>query len=701
MNMSHGRSHAYVGGPPATRSTRSKLLFFVSRLVRWLETHSIPLTPEQIGFAEGLRAATAVAVMVAAAYVTESSVLAWAAFAAFWTCLADPGGPDRSRFYAMGSFAVTGTIAAALMSSTAMLGPLVAGSVLLVLVFLCSLSRSFGSAAAQSGVLTSAVAVVAVTYPRPPEAALQLAATFLGGCAWALVLCLFLWRIHPHAPLRRAVSAIYGRLDDMIADLSALDRGGHASDVHWSLFNADHRRSVRNAIERARAQMARFPDGEDIELKSLLKAVDTSDRVFAVLIAIGHHLGARDRAFDLPGARQFREQLRPMLAEAQKQAGRGMPDGSKLADEAASLTAAAAPSAGFMAKVTVAYATAFTELAHCWSPFNEFDRQCCKETQAIGAKLTASINTGIVRHAARVAVAVVIAFAVSEQLGLAYSYWATMATVVVMQPAASATWPRSVERMLGSIGGGLVAALSVALLPTRFDLLCIIFPVAAATIALRRVNYTLFVLFLTPLFVFIAELLKPGHGLGSARAINNIIGSLIGVAGSLVLWPERERDAWDATLAAAIETNLTYAIELLRTGAMASNVLDAARRAASVASSTAETTRQRMVLEGRRRSAHLDEVGAILASLRDLAGAATLTWLEAKPSDGQRHRVHQYQSLVIALSRPSHPLPLDKAIQARIDLPQDDLDRALAQVVKAVATYACAKLRERVKKAEL
>jgi uncharacterized membrane protein YccC len=689
--MSDGPSEEGVGVASAPRSTR-KRLFFVSRLVRWVEAHSFALTPEQIGFVEGLRAATAVAVMVVAAYMTENSVLAWAAFAAFWTCLADPGGPDRSRLSAMGGFAVAGAIMTAVMSATATLGPIVAGSALLALVFLCSLSRAFGPAAAQSGVLASVVAVVAVSYPRPPEAALQLAAIFLGGCVSALVLCFLIWRIHPHAPVRRAVAAVFGRLDDMTADLLALDCRGRVSEVHWRLFNADHRRSVGNAIERARAEVARFSGVADIERRYLLAAIDTSDRVFAALIAIGHNLGTRGRAFDLPGERQLIEQLRPVLVEAQRQSGRRIPDGRKLVDEAASLATAAAPSDWLVAKVAAACAVAFTELAHLWPPFNELDLHS-SEPQAKEAKFASFINAGVVRHAARAAIAVVVAFAAAEQLDLAYSYWATMATVVVMQPAASATWPRSVERMLGSVGGGLIAALLAAILPTRLDLLFIIFPIAAATIALRPVNYTLFVLFLTSLFIFVTVLLQPGHGIASARAINNVIGSLIGVASSLVLWPERERDESDVVLAAAIKANIAFAIEALRASVVPPATLDAARRAAGIASSIAETTRQRMVLEGRRHGAQLDEIAAILAAVRDLAGAATVTGLEAKGacelSDGGR--VSQYQSLAIALDRPAHPLALDRAVQMLIAHPQDELDRSVSKVTQAVASYASAK----------
>jgi uncharacterized membrane protein YccC len=78
-------------------------------------------------------------------------------------------------------------------------------------------------------------------------------------------------------------------------------------------------------------------------------------------------------------------------------------------------------------------------------------------------------------------------------LNLSFSYWATMATVVVLQPHSATSWPRSIERMVGSIAGGLLAAGLLVALPTKLALLAVIFPMAAATMAVRLVNYTAFV----------------------------------------------------------------------------------------------------------------------------------------------------------------------------------------------------------------
>jgi hypothetical protein len=93
------------------------------RIARWVEAYAFTATPERIGVQEGLRAATAVSVIVAAAVWLHWPSLSWAAFGAFWTCLADPGGSYRSRLACMATFATAGAVAAWVASASAGVSP--------------------------------------------------------------------------------------------------------------------------------------------------------------------------------------------------------------------------------------------------------------------------------------------------------------------------------------------------------------------------------------------------------------------------------------------------------------------------------------------------------------------------------------------------------------------------------------------------
>ncbi len=659
---------------PALRACFAPLARLLSRVARFLEFHSVALTPEQIGLVEGVRAAAAVALMVAIACWAHLPILGWAAFGAFWTCLADPGGSGRERLLAMGGFAVAGTVIAPLSATVAGLGSPFAAALLFVLVLVCFLSRVWGPGAAQAGVLAAVVAVVAVSYPRSPLESLELGGVFLAGCAWALVLCLVLWRTHPHDPARRAVSAIYTRLEDMrfALTLPVREKALHARA-------AAHRRSVRNAIERAHGMLARPPG--DAGHGYLAAGLDVAEQSFAALIAIDHYTHGGVPEADRQDYSRTMAALKQMLAELRHQSGCRRPDGRKLAALAEWM--AAGPEAGgrFFSEVMLQSVAALHAAARQWPP--EAVAPARKARQAAGQmRAERRLTRRIGRHALRAAIAVVLAYAAAQALGLAESYWATMATVVVLQPAASATWRRSAERILGSIGGGLIAALGAALLAAPAGLLLAIFPVAAAAIALRFVNYTLFVMFLTPLFIFVAELLQPGHGLAWARATDNVVGSLIG-AGAGLLWPEQVKHEMGQVLAKAVAANLAYAEIVTRDAGRHDGEILGARRAAGIESTAAETCRQRLTLEGRRSSAHLDEAAAVLTALRDLAGMVTVARLAGSGGEDGHSRNKDVQRLKAWADFG----PGDASASKSAD---DDFSRSMHGLDDALAAYRAA-----------
>lgn len=117
-----------------------------------------------------------------------------------------------------------------------------------------------------------------------------------------------------------------------------------------------------------------------------------------------------------------------------------------------------------------------------------------------------------------------------------------MATAVVMQLGAAMTWLRTHERVIGTIIGGVTAVSRTMTLTSASALLIAIVPLAAATIAFRLVNFSLFAMFLTPLVVLFVDFISSGNGAGIAlaRAFNDTLGSVIRLADCLMLWLDRE-----------------------------------------------------------------------------------------------------------------------------------------------------------------
>lgn len=117
--------------------------------------------------------------------------------------------------------------------------------------------------------------------------------------------------------------------------------------------------------------------------------------------------------------------------------------------------------------------------------------------------------------------------------GLGYPYWASMAVIVVLQGGARITWTRGLERIIGSLLGGSVALILLNATHNEAILSLVGIMLAAVAIALRSVNYTVFVVFLTMLFIIVTEMLQPGTGIASARILDNAVGSIAAMAGSV------------------------------------------------------------------------------------------------------------------------------------------------------------------------
>ena len=185
------------------------------------------------------------------------------------------------------------------------------------------------------------------------------------------------------------------------------------------------------------------------------------------------------------------------LAEAQRQVARRKPEPEPLCSQATLLQDESRTLTSLTGRGIAAAATALIQLCESWRREPGFRGAASAEPGS--SPLLRPIPATALTHATRVAVAVVIAYALGSWLNLTFSYWATMAAVVVVQPEATSAWQRSIERMVGSIAGGLLAAGLMFVLPAKIALLALIFPLAAATIAFRLVNYTIFVVFVTAL----------------------------------------------------------------------------------------------------------------------------------------------------------------------------------------------------------
>ena len=604
--------------------------------------------------AEGLRAALSVAVIVALETVLHQPLLGVAALGALLTCLCDPGGPLRARLGPLLTFALLGAAAAGGFGLAGSCGLAVALPLAAVAIFAGSFARIFGQAGLQIGNLLTVVVVLALDLPLTPRAAAAVAGLFLLGGAWAILLTLAIWRIHPFGPARSALARAYDALAQLAGDLRAvladpvLAAPGGAAEARWAAHARSYRSAVRTAIEAARASVlatvrARGPVSRR-GTEALIR-LEVADQVFGTVIALSDTLEQEADPPARAAAAAALRRLRPLLLalataietdrfarsarltrslEAMEQGLAALPRDHRIR---ALFTAIAERLRIALTLAGPAAAPAAPEGAGAPEP---------GWWRSAPGVVRANLDRGSLplRHALRAALAALPALGFTLAHPTPYGHWLTITLVLTMQPYFGLTWLRALERIGGTVAGGLLAAGLALALHGPLAIAAALFPLAVLSLSLRTVSYALFVTTLTPIIVLLVELGLPGTselGIALMRALYTVAGGGLAIVSCLVLWPSFEPGRIEGEMRAAIVAHARYAEALLAALAQGAPpgttqgalwpAVEAARRAAGLASNNLEASLSRALLEPRRAGfARFEPALAIDAALRRMAG---------------------------------------------------------------------------------
>ena len=617
--------------------------WFRARLAR----PPISLNVQALSLAEGLRAALSVAVIIAINEYLHWPPLSEAALAALLTCMCDPGGPIRRRVPVLLSFALLGGLITAGVGLARGGGIAVALPLGILGLFCTTFVRSYGQSTQQAGALLSVVLVLALDRALPDATcAAVLAAAFVGGGLWATLLTMVIWRVYPYLPGRRAVANVYRSLATAAEDLRALLLTGGSDESAWTAHAQAHWSAARTAIELARETVQdtlRARGGASDRARQGLIRLETSDQLFGALIAFSdalEHADAHQRA----AAERLLRRLRPLLLvladsivtdsnKANRQIARSI---GAMASDAAALPEAdvvRAIAEQIIERVRIAYTLAVP--AHLL-PGAGLDGTQSDLRQRLLQPLRVNLDwrSPALRHALRAVAVATPALAFTMLWFTPYDHWLTITIVLTMQPYFGLTYTRALERIAGTVIGGLVAALVGLVCTTPMSIALAMFPLALAAMAVRAVSYGLFIAALTPLIVLLVDIGQPGTSewtIAGVRALLTLLGGAVAVAGCYLLWPSWEPQRLVQEVRAAIAAQGRYSTAVLShvVGEMPVPDVERARRAAGIASNSLEGSIGRALLEPVNTSrATLQSAMVIDAALRRCAGRATAIMLD-------------------------------------------------------------------------
>ena len=637
QSLAHGLTRSLRRGTP--RNPGADL----SRMPLGLDLRAIRV-------AEGLRAALACAVLLAAYEWLGWAPLVYAALAAFLTCLCDAGGPVRLRVLTLLAFPLAGAVLWGGFGLLRGVGLTVALPLACAAIFISSFIRVWGVSATAAGNLLSVVIIIALDRPLSPDAALVVGGMFAAGGLWATALTAVIWRLNPYRPARLAVAEVWRRMAGLSGDLLGLVRRETIKDADWDAHARAHRRAVREEIEYARTlvmDLVGLRGRLSPRASQTLLRLEAGDQVFGALIALSDLLESTPNAARHDTASAPRRDaavtvlrlLRPALLVIARSMAADKPVRSAALERAIATASAAAAADPALARITAAIADRLCIAARLAAPngFLPGGAASGEAAQPWWDRLRGPVlanltwDSAMLRHSVRTVVVTALALALTQVWaehipGGRFSHWLPITVVVTLQPFYAATWQRTLERVGGTVLGGLAGAALAFVARTPGLLAALMFPLCTIAFAARQVSFGTFIAGVTPIVVVLIELVEPGRNAWAVAAYRSmfvIAGGAIAVLGWLVLWPSWEpgrlRREQRAALAALARYTEAALAEIAGEGSAAAT--EAARRASGVAMNNLEASLARALQEPRRSERRRIRAAMVVdATLRRITG---------------------------------------------------------------------------------
>jgi uncharacterized membrane protein YccC len=643
----------------------------------------IGLDLRAVSLTEGVRAGLAAALPIAASVRLHQPILALAALGALLTCIVDPGGPLRRRLPILLAMAFGGALLLGGFGWVRSAGISVTLLFAVPALFCAGFLRVWGQATLALGNLLAVVLLLGTDNALSWQEACRAAGIFAAGGAWALLLTLVIWRIYPFGPARRAVAIVWFELADLARRTARV--AANPGEDGWETYARAGRGAVRSAIERARETLmdtldARGP-ASGPAAQNLMR-LEAADQLFGAFIALADVMEQADAPTRLAGIAMLRR-LRPLLTVLGGAIERERLDRQPRLERAvdAMLAEAQAPALRHLARAIAERLRAAVKLIdpsqYLPGSGAQGDAGVSMRTRVLGPVL-ANWNraSASMRHAWRVAVVVGVALAATLRWHGDYTHWLTITLVLVMQPFFATTWQRSLERVGGTLLGGVFAAGLSALVHSRLLLAALLPLLGALALAVRQVSYGVYIAVYTPVVILLVENLHEGEDqvrIALARAGFTILGGVIAIAANALLWPAWEPEQVRRNLLQTIGIHGNYTRAVL-----SGEPSEAWRRSAGLASNNLEASLQRAMHEPRRgQRARLAAVLVADAALRRIAGR--LAALALTPPDKIRGRGVQTQAwacealAAMAAGNPPPPRPDE-------DTGVDMMDRLARQI---------------------
>ncbi|PKB17893.1 FUSC family membrane protein [Flavobacterium sp. 5] len=174
-----------------------------------------------------------------------------------------------------------------------------------------------------------------------------------------------------------------------------------------------------------------------------------------------------------------------------------------------------------------------------------------------------SFSSTIFRHSLRLTIAIILGGLIGKFLPFQNVYWILMTTIIIMRPGYGLTKQRTIQRVIGTVIGGIIAFSILSLMPNHFILSILAVLCMLLGFAFAQINYTVSATFVTMYIVFIYGILTTDYlDVIQFRIVDTLTGGLLAYLANHFLWPSWEYIKAPEYLEKSIIANRNYLKEI-------------------------------------------------------------------------------------------------------------------------------------------
>ncbi|MFB2920973.1 FUSC family protein [Aerosakkonema funiforme] len=529
-------------------------------------------------------------------------------------------------------------------------------------MFIAGFASLYGQAAASISLGVSIMFIVALakfaTFANL-SAVLEQCALCLAGGIWAIVVSLGLWVLRPYAPVLESVANCYQALSQLV--ILTGERAANPEDLQeWTNRFLPAQDNFTQALTGARSVWSAVWTSQrtaNVRGNQLLVLIEDTPQIASAIVALVEQLSISSNHLLFQQSQPEIQQAIEQLAGALQQMSKAIPKANvsvHLEDLNRAIEALEYRRQTIRDRLhnqTVAVQPEeYTELIS----LGKIDAILKRLTEQVyaDAKLIASLQKGdarsivrpvntrprlpalssiveplrdnltfdsvLCRHALRLAIIATSAELIASILHISTGYWITLTAVVALKPNYGGTSQSTLQRVLGTIIGGIIGIAIVMLIHNSWVITGCLLLLIFTAVAVQSLSYSLFVTLLTPAIILLLNVTSNGGWqIGVMRIVDSLAGGLLALLGSYLLFPRWERQQLPAQLEKTIRANIAY-FERVMADYIDSNQDSIAKERSQTAleNANAAAAAQRLFSEPRHIQGDVEPIATLILYLR-------------------------------------------------------------------------------------